>query len=124
MKTTYSMRATALALALMIPACEGGGVQKTTTGGAGGNGAGRGGDGGVSVSDGSSLIPLADAADPERTAELLERALTLGPRSLGAQEKMEILRNPRLMEELHRRVWEITDRDRALLWGLECPCLE
>ena len=64
------------------------------------------------------------ASDPERTAELLERALTLGPRSLGPQEKMEILRNPHLMEELHRRVWEITDRDRALLWGLECPCLE
>jgi membrane glycosyltransferase len=71
-----------------------------------------------------SMISAARPSAPERARQLVERALSLGPGALGAAEKIEILRDPHILEELHRRVWEITDRDRGLLWGLECPCIE
>jgi membrane glycosyltransferase len=48
---------------------------------------------------------------------LLERALAAGPQSLAARERRILLLDPDLTDELHRRVWALSDRDRAARWG-------
>jgi membrane glycosyltransferase len=54
----------------------------------------------------------------DRRQQLQEKALTAGPQSLSVKEKKELLYDPRCMEELHRKVWGITDRSQAALWKL------
>ena len=53
-----------------------------------------------------------------RRQQLQEKALTGGPESLSVKEKKELLYDPRCMEELHQKVWEITDRLQAERWSL------
>ena len=53
-----------------------------------------------------------------RRQQLQEKALSGGPESLSVKEKKELLYDPRCMEELHQRVWEITDRLQAAQWSL------
>lgn len=54
-------------------------------------------------------------------SKIVEKALAQGPDSLTAREKMEILKAPHHLAELHQRVWELDDRDAAALWGLVLP---
>ncbi len=61
--------------------------------------------------------PAAEAAQEH----LVEKALAGGPGSLTAGEKMKLLKDPRHLAELHRRVWELEDREAAALWGLVLP---
>jgi membrane glycosyltransferase len=68
-----------------------------------------------------SLLRTARAVSPSvagRRQQLLEKALSGGPRSLSVKEKKELLYDPRCLEELHHKVWEITDRSQAALWKL------
>jgi membrane glycosyltransferase len=53
-----------------------------------------------------------------RRQQLQDKALTRGPESLSVKEKKELLYDPRCMEELHQKVWEITDRAQAVQWSL------
>ena len=53
--------------------------------------------------------------------ELVEKAAVKGPGSLTRREKMELLKDPRHLGELHRRVWEAESRDGAAQWGLVLP---
>ena len=53
-----------------------------------------------------------------RRQQLQGKALTGGPESLSVKEKKELLYDPRCMEELHQKVWEITDRLQAERWSL------
>jgi membrane glycosyltransferase len=53
-----------------------------------------------------------------RRQQLQEKALTGGPQSLSVKEKKELLYDPRCLEELHRKVWELTDRVQAARWRL------
>jgi membrane glycosyltransferase len=55
-----------------------------------------------------------------RRLEIEEKALALGPGSLSAREKMELLLDPFRLAELHRRVWELPGRENAARWGLTC----
>ena len=55
---------------------------------------------------------------------LVEKALAKGPGSLTQREKMEILKDPRHLAELHRRVWELENRDAAAQWGLVLPAAD
>jgi len=48
---------------------------------------------------------------------LLERALAEGPASLTVRERRILLGDPDLTDALHRRVWELPDRERAARWG-------
>ena len=48
---------------------------------------------------------------------LLERALAEGPASLTLRERRILLGDPDLSDVLHRRVWELPDRERAARWG-------
>ncbi len=48
---------------------------------------------------------------------LVDRALADGPASLTARERRVLLLDPDMTEELHRRVWELPDRERAARWG-------
>ncbi|MBQ8744231.1 MAG: hypothetical protein IJZ18_03485, partial [Mailhella sp.] len=50
--------------------------------------------------------------------ELLARALEVGPNRLARQEKSIFLMDPRLLHELHRRVWELPP-EKGRLWGVE-----
>jgi membrane glycosyltransferase len=54
-----------------------------------------------------------------RTARraLMERALADGPTSLNPRERRILLMDPDATDDLHRRVWELPDRDRAARWG-------
>ncbi len=49
---------------------------------------------------------------------ILDKALARGPEGLSKAEKREILYAPEHIEELHRRVWEISDPELAGKWGL------
>jgi membrane glycosyltransferase len=53
-----------------------------------------------------------------RRNELKDKALIQGPKSLSAREKKELLSDPKIMLELHQRVWELRDRVQAAQWGL------
>ena len=53
-----------------------------------------------------------------RRQQLQDKALAGGPESLSVKEKKELLYDPRCMEELHQKVWEITDRAQAAQWSL------
>ncbi|MBQ9105833.1 MAG: glucan biosynthesis glucosyltransferase H, partial [Mailhella sp.] len=50
--------------------------------------------------------------------ELLAKALEVGPNRLARQEKSIFLMDPRLLHELHRRVWELPP-EKGRLWGVE-----
>ncbi len=54
-----------------------------------------------------------------RTARqaLLARALANGPASLDVRERRVLLRDPDVVDELHRRVWALTEPERAERWG-------
>jgi membrane glycosyltransferase len=47
----------------------------------------------------------------------LERSLVGGPGVLSGQERRVLLSDPEAAAELHRRIWEIEDEDRAAAWG-------
>jgi membrane glycosyltransferase len=49
---------------------------------------------------------------------LVERAAAEGPRSLDDVARRRLLRDPDAMLALHRAVWQITERERAVRWGL------
>jgi len=53
-----------------------------------------------------------------RRQQLQDKALAGGPESLSVKEKKELLYDSRCMEELHHKVWEITDRLQAAQWSL------
>jgi membrane glycosyltransferase len=53
-----------------------------------------------------------------RRQQLQDKAIAGGPESLSVKEKKELLYDPRCMEELHHKVWEITDRAQAAQWSL------
>jgi len=53
-----------------------------------------------------------------RRRSIVEKALSLGPQSLSAREKREILFDPGRLAELHRRVWEISEDRLARRWGI------
>jgi membrane glycosyltransferase len=61
-----------------------------------------------------SLRPSIRAAH----AALVDEALRKGPQGLTVAERRLLLRHPDLMAELHRRVWDEDDDDRALQWTL------
>jgi membrane glycosyltransferase len=48
---------------------------------------------------------------------LLERGVTQGPAALDAGERKVLLVDPAMMDELHRRVWQQPERERAGRWG-------
>jgi membrane glycosyltransferase len=52
---------------------------------------------------------------------LVERAVAEGPRSLDDAARRRLLRDPESLLALHRAVWKIGDRERALRWGLSQP---
>ena len=54
----------------------------------------------------------------ETRRNLLAKALELGPTTLSKQEKSAFLMDPRLLHELHRRVWELPP-EKSKDWGLE-----
>jgi len=54
-------------------------------------------------------------------AGLVARALAEGPASLDATERRRLLRDPDALLELHREVWQIADRERAIRWGFSSP---
>jgi membrane glycosyltransferase len=51
---------------------------------------------------------------------LLERALYDGPAALAPRQRRILLSDPDLMCQLHQRVWELADRDRAARWLGAC----
>ncbi len=51
--------------------------------------------------------------------KLLARALEEGPARLGTTERGQLLRDPELLGELHRAVWNIGEPERAARWGLQ-----
>jgi membrane glycosyltransferase len=53
-----------------------------------------------------------------RRQQLQDKAIAGGPESLSVKEKKELLYDPRCMEELHQKVWEITDWAQAAQWSL------
>ncbi|MBN2466647.1 MAG: glucans biosynthesis glucosyltransferase MdoH [Deltaproteobacteria bacterium] len=53
-----------------------------------------------------------------RRQGLGDKALRDGPESLSAAEKRELLYDPAVMRDLHKKVWEITDPRLAGIWGL------
>ncbi len=54
----------------------------------------------------------------EARAALLAAACRQGPRALGAREQRQLFADPLLMAELHRRVWDEEDAERAATWNL------
>ena len=53
----------------------------------------------------------------ERDA-FFDRALADGPDALSAAEKRVVLSDAELMGALHRRVWQLSDREQAARWGI------
>ena len=53
----------------------------------------------------------------ERRRVLVERALLAGPDALAAKERRLLLLDPERVDELHRRVWELPNGERAHRWG-------
>ncbi|MBQ4615149.1 MAG: glucans biosynthesis glucosyltransferase MdoH [Mailhella sp.] len=61
--------------------------------------------------------PIGKEREKTRQA-LLAKALEVGPANLSRQEKSAFLMDPRLLHELHRRVWELPP-DKGREWGVE-----
>ncbi|WP_298068048.1 glucans biosynthesis glucosyltransferase MdoH [uncultured Mailhella sp.] len=61
--------------------------------------------------------PIGEEREKARRS-LLEQALLKGPFRLSRQEKSAILMDPRLLNELHHKVWAL-DPDRGKDWGVE-----
>ena len=59
---------------------------------------------------------FSEEQDKKRRA-LLEKALELGPKKLSRAEKSDFLMDPRLLHELHRRVWELPP-EKGQDWGV------
>ena len=57
----------------------------------------------------------------EAHAALLDAACRKGPEGLSVAERRMLLRHPRLVAELHRRVWDEDDADRVAQWRLPTP---
>jgi len=53
----------------------------------------------------------------QRRRDLVQRAVASGPASLNPAERLEVLYDPQLVTDLHRRVWAEPDTDRAQRWG-------
>lgn len=53
----------------------------------------------------------------ERRRMLVERALLAGPDALAPKERRVLLLDPERVDELHRRVWELPNGERAHRWG-------
>lgn len=53
----------------------------------------------------------------KRRQELLEKALTQGPKTLSPKEKKELLLDPQCLLQLHERLWETLDHTIAQKWG-------
>lgn len=62
------------------------------------------------------IRPIGEVREKERR-RLLEKALDKGPFLLSRQEKSAILMDPRLLNELHRKVWELPP-ERGKDWGV------
>ncbi len=72
----------------------------------------------------TSLLLRHRAGAPSRKkiqALLVDKALASGPGSLARSEKMALLKDPFALGELHERVWELDDREKAARWGLVLP---
>lgn len=67
--------------------------------------------------------PKRNAEKEERLRLLVEKAVALGPEALSAQEKDHLLREPRHLTELHRRIWALDDAQ-AEKWGIMCRKLQ
>jgi membrane glycosyltransferase len=52
-----------------------------------------------------------------RRSMLLERALASGPSALPAHVRKAILTDPETVDELHREIWQLAQRERAARWG-------
>jgi membrane glycosyltransferase len=61
----------------------------------------------------SLAIPVA-----EHRRALAKRALAAGPQALSAEEKMQLLKDPDRLADLHRAVWRLADPEKAALWGI------
>jgi membrane glycosyltransferase len=48
---------------------------------------------------------------------LLARALVDGPAALSVRERRILLSDPDMVDQLHERVWELPDQERAARWG-------
>ena len=60
--------------------------------------------------------PIGEEREKMRRA-LLAKALETGPRGLSKQEKSALLMDPRLLNELHRNVWQL-DPEKGHDWGV------
>ena len=49
---------------------------------------------------------------------LKEKAFSRGPGNLTLKEKKELLNDPKVLRELHERIWETPESEIAHLWGL------
>ena len=63
------------------------------------------------------MRPIGEEREKTRRS-LLEQALLKGPFQLSRQEKSAILMDPRLLNELHHKVWTL-DPKRGKDWGVE-----
>ena len=54
----------------------------------------------------------------KRRQELLEKALTQGPKTLSPKEKKELLLDPQCLLQLHERLWETLDHTITQKWGI------
>jgi membrane glycosyltransferase len=57
----------------------------------------------------------------EARAAMMEKALAEGPRNLDSTERRILLLDPEKTTEIHRRVWNLSDRVRARRWGRPGP---
>jgi len=53
-----------------------------------------------------------------RRREFMKKALDLGPQALSSAEKLQLLKDPDKLTQLHQAVWKIADPRKAALWGL------
>lgn len=70
----------------------------------------------------TSLILRHRVAAPsirQRREDIQKKALEKGPEGLSAKEKMELLRDPDQLRELHRKIWRIPNWEKAAKWGIE-----
>jgi len=58
------------------------------------------------------------ASVAQRRCDLAKRALALGPQALNSEEKIQLLKDPHELAQLHRAVWKIADLETAALWGI------
>jgi membrane glycosyltransferase len=64
---------------------------------------------------------LLSRAVRDKRAALVDRALHEGPSALGVRVRRILLTDAECVEELHRRVWQLPNEDRARAWGVTPP---